>query len=219
MKELDAKRNITDTILIIEDDLFYGKILYALIESEFPGYKIAHFDHPNKALESTLLYARVEYIFFDLYYQSVSQISSIESLLDKYHNALLFVQSSSQGVNDLISCIEYGASGYILKSEDEEEIRKSIRIVKAEEAIISPVLAKKLIQKFSLRKKQISSSQDLTVKEEKTLSILALGLSYQESAELLDISINGLRSRIRKIYEKLNVTSRVAAIRKYENRK
>lgn len=203
----------------MEDDQLYAELFSAYLKESFSTAQLLVFNHPDDALSSDILASRVKYVFFDLYYYGENQTSFIQSILDKYFNAELIVLSSSENVNDLIRCMELGASGYMIKSPHEEEVLESLRVIKGEGAYISATMAKKLMMKFSLRKKTSENIDGLSIKEERTLNLLSLGKTYEDTAKLLNISTEGLRSRIRKIYKKLRVKNRTEAIEAYYNRK
>ena len=55
----------------------------------------------------------------------------------------------------------------------------------------------------------------LSPREQVILDHLAKGLTYQQIADELGISVNTIRTYLRRVYEKLHVQSRTAAVAKY----
>ena len=80
---------------------------------------------------------------------------------------------------------------------------------------MSAPIARKVVQ--LLRRVPASSDQnaDLSPREREVLESLAAGRAYKQISEQMGISINTVRTYIRRIYEKLHVQSRTEAVAKY----
>ena len=79
---------------------------------------------------------------------------------------------------------------------------------------ISSQIARKVIEAFAVREKTNDYFQDLSRREQEVLEQLAKGYRYQEIADKLFVSIETVRTHIRNIYEKLQVNTRVEALKK-----
>lgn len=107
-----------------------------------------------------------------------------------------------------------GASGYILK-HDLENIGPAIQDVLGGGAPMSGSIAKKVLSYFSGMPVQHNSfAENLTEREIEILSFLKKGLSYKMIAEECNLSIDTIRTHIKKIYKKLQVNSATEAIYK-----
>lgn len=109
-----------------------------------------------------------------------------------------------------------GATGYILKNSTPAQIIQAIYDINAGGSPMSPEIARLVIN--SIKDKNGIQNQDLldsfTSREQEILHALAKGYSYKEIAEKLFISIETVRTYLRKIYEKLQVHSKVEALNK-----
>jgi DNA-binding NarL/FixJ family response regulator len=118
--------------------------------------------------------------------------------------------------NDWIfESLRAGAAGYVLKRASREEIVEAIQQVYAGGAPMSWSVARKVIQFFNQPPSPNSILHQLTSRERDVLLKLSEGLSYDEIATALHISINTVRNYIRSIYEKLQVSSRTEAVTKF----
>jgi DNA-binding NarL/FixJ family response regulator len=118
--------------------------------------------------------------------------------------------------NDWIfESLRAGAAGYVLKRVPREEIVEAIQQVHAGGAPMSWSVARKVIQFFNQPPSRDSILHQLTARERDVLLKLSEGLSYDEIATALHISINTVRNYIRSIYEKLQVSSRTEAVTKF----
>lgn len=117
----------------------------------------------------------------------------------------------------VLQAFDSGADGYLLKDTGADELRRSILSTLAGDTPISPRAATHLLQSF--RRLDAAAPDDanlsvekLTAREVETLDLFARGLSYQETAEVLGISHNTVRSHVKAIYAKLDVNSRNEAV-------
>jgi DNA-binding NarL/FixJ family response regulator len=79
---------------------------------------------------------------------------------------------------------------------------------------MSPQIARKVVGFFH-RQPITDGLESLTDRERAVLQLLAEGSMYKEIASQLSISIDTVRTHIRKVYEKLHVHSRTEAVLKY----
>ncbi|WP_375445406.1 response regulator [uncultured Fibrella sp.] len=108
-----------------------------------------------------------------------------------------------------------GAAGYLLKKTTPDQIIDAIRSVYAGGAPMTPSIARRVIQTFPAKATQSADLDQLTSRESQVLHYLAQGLSYKLVAAELAISIETVRTHIKRIYEKLHVHSVVEAVSKY----
>jgi DNA-binding CsgD family transcriptional regulator len=80
---------------------------------------------------------------------------------------------------------------------------------------MTPQLARRVVQYFSRPAEGRSSVSNLTPGERDFLDQLANDYAYKEIADRMKISIDTVRSYVRKVYEKLHVHSRTEAVVKY----
>jgi DNA-binding NarL/FixJ family response regulator len=120
----------------------------------------------------------------------------------------------------VLRSIEAGASGYLLKDFSDQRLLDGIREVQAGGAPISPVIARKVLAQLSraqselrlVRPDEPESPSPLTMREHDILVLVAKGLSFNEIAERLDISVFTVVTHVKKIYRKLQVHSRGEAV-------
>ena len=108
-----------------------------------------------------------------------------------------------------------GASGYLLKQSTPDQIMDAIRLVYEGGAPMSPSIARKIVQSFPSHKKTSENLELLTGRESQVLHYLSQGLSYKLVAAELGISLETVRTHIKRIYEKLQVHSVTEAISRY----
>lgn len=121
--------------------------------------------------------------------------------------------------HSVIAAIERGAAGYLLKDATIDAMRLAISEVVAGGAPLTPAIAAHLVRRMrhtdSTADKAIevdSGLSQLTAREREVLMALARGFSYDETAEMLEISKHTVVHHIKQIYAKLAVNSRAQAV-------
>lgn len=107
-----------------------------------------------------------------------------------------------------------GATGYLVKNSDPDEIIAAIHGIMAGGSPMSPAVARLVVGSFQRGSQQRINDQALSAREKEVLGLLANGLPYKEVGARMGISTETVRKHARHIYEKLQVGSRVEAIRK-----
>jgi DNA-binding CsgD family transcriptional regulator len=75
-------------------------------------------------------------------------------------------------------------------------------------------VARRIISYFQPKTKQ-KNTESLSEQELKVTRFLVDGMAYQEVADALNISINGVRYHVKNIYKKLHVKTKGALLRRY----
>jgi DNA-binding NarL/FixJ family response regulator len=117
----------------------------------------------------------------------------------------------------IFDAIRAGATGYLLKKTPPARIMAAIQEVYEGGAPMSPGIARLVMQSFH-RSPLPHELDQLTPREATVLSLLAAGNSYKMVAAEAGISIDTVRTHIKRIYEKLHVHSVTEAIAKYLTR-
>lgn len=107
---------------------------------------------------------------------------------------------------DILSAIEAGACGYILKDTPPMELLVAVRSAAAGESVLSPAVASKLM----IRVRRADTT--LSPREIEVLRLVADGSSNREIAKELFLSETTVKSHLVHIYAKLGVRSRTSAV-------
>lgn len=143
--------------------------------------------------------------------EAVKSVRSVNKLLPIL---MLTVFDDNTHVFDAICA---GASGYLLKKQISTRLFSAIEEVLEGGAPMSPSVARMVLD--SMHAKTQENPYQLSPKEKEVLSALSKGLSYKLIGAEVNISIDTVRSHIRKIYEKLHVHSQTEAVSKAINEK
>ena len=115
----------------------------------------------------------------------------------------------------IFSLLEAGAAGYLLKSIRSRELIDAIRAVYSGESVLHPSIARKVLNRFvstSGKPEGQEPSGMLSDREIEVLKLAAKGLSNQDIAERLCLSIRTVQGHLGHIFNKLQVGSRTEAV-------
>ncbi len=107
-----------------------------------------------------------------------------------------------------------GASGFVLKDDPPEQLLAAIRIVASGEALLSPAITKRVIEKFTrlTHPQPPSGLAELTERELDVFRLIARGLSNAEIGQELYISDATVKTHITHVLQKLDLRDRVQAV-------
>jgi len=115
----------------------------------------------------------------------------------------------------IFSLLEAGAAGYLLKSIRSHELLDAVRAVYSGESVLHPSIARKVLNRFvsaSGKPEGKEPSGMLSDREMEVLKLAAKGLSNQDIAEKLCLSIRTVQGHLGHIFNKLQVGSRTEAV-------
>jgi DNA-binding NarL/FixJ family response regulator len=108
-----------------------------------------------------------------------------------------------------------GASGFMLKRAPAEELVEAVRVVARGEALLTPEVTRRLVAGFSRRAPQPAEDTPvdrLTEREREVLVLIARGLSNREIAQWLTLSVETVKTHVKRIFMKLAVRDRAQAV-------
>jgi NarL family two-component system response regulator LiaR len=111
----------------------------------------------------------------------------------------------------VIPTFKAGATGYLLKDVDPEDLIKAMHEVHRGEASLHPSIARMVLKELNGTATEHPPTDPLTERELKVLSLLATGLENQEIARQLSIAEVTVRTHIGHILAKLHLTNRIQA--------
>ncbi len=113
----------------------------------------------------------------------------------------------------LFQALEAGASGFLLKTASPEQLIDAVRVLAAGDALLSPAVTRRVIERFGARDAGASGVFDeLTDREAEVYRLLAEGLSNAEIAGRLYVGEATVKTHVSNILLKVGVRDRVQAV-------
>lgn len=136
--------------------------------------------------------------------------------IKKQHPEIQVLALTMHSTDDyLFRALESGASGYVLKEADATELATAVRAVHAGGAYIYPPLAKRLVEQFLLRigsGEERTSYGSLTSREQDILRFIGDGLTNEEIAKQLVLSVHTVQTHRSNIMKKLGLHNRAQLV-------
>lgn len=115
----------------------------------------------------------------------------------------------------LFRTVQAGGSGYVLKKSADKELVEAIYQVSRGETFLRPDLAKQVVQDYLTRVdsgEESESYEDLTEREREVLQLLAMGMTNQQVADKLVLSVRTVETHRARIMDKLGIKGRAALV-------
>ena len=201
------------SIAIIEDDDTIRNYLAGQVQLHIDVEELRLFKNAEDALNA-LSAEPATIVLFDVQLPGMNGIDCMRRLKIIHPKMLCMVLTVYDKPDTVFEALKAGAVSYLLKSTSSEKILEAIEEVYNGGSPISSQIARKIIEAFAVKEKTNQYFQDLSRREQEMLEQLSKGYRYKEIADKLFVSIETVRTHIRNIYEKLQVNSRVEALKK-----
>jgi DNA-binding NarL/FixJ family response regulator len=204
-------------VSLVEDDPRTCEDLSALVSSS-PGLHLVS-THPTAAdaLERLPL-GTTQVALVDIQLPRLSGVECTQRLFRRDPDLLVLMLTVHDDTVRLFDSLRAGAVGSIPKRDPPGDIVQSVFNAVAGGAPMSPSIARKVIQHFralSPAQVQTADQEDrLSPREYEIVRLVAAGYSYKEIAAHLNLSIETVRTYLKRAYRKLGVSSGAAAVAK-----
>ena len=156
-------------------------------------------------------------ILLDLEMPKLDGVETLRRLKADDKNVRVIVFTAFDTDERILTAVQAGAQGYLLKGVPRQELFKAIRIVHAGGSLLQPIVASKLMRQVSAPPEP--PLEALTPREKEVLQALAHGLQNKEIAAKLTISERTVKFHVSAILSKLNAGNRTEAARIATQRK
>ncbi|MBI4219690.1 MAG: response regulator transcription factor [Chloroflexi bacterium] len=154
-------------------------------------------------------------VFMDINMPGMNGLEATRAIKAAYPQIKVIVLTVSDDEQHLFEAIKGGAEGYLLKNLREEEFADLVGRIGRGEPVMSPGLAKKLLQEFArLRQDQGRSAVEtlLTDREREVLEHVAKGATNREIGAALYISENTVNYHMKNMLGKLHLRNRAQVV-------
>ncbi len=154
-------------------------------------------------------------VLMDINLGQMSGIECVRQLKVLIPEMLILMLTVYEDTDQIFEALSAGASGYLLKRLSPTKLLQAIREVHSGGSPMTSSIARKVVASFQKKGRATEKESLLSPREEMVLNCLSKGLTYKQIADQLGISIDTIRTYLRRIYEKLHVQSRTEAVAKY----
>ncbi|HET7058344.1 MAG TPA: response regulator transcription factor [Nitrospiraceae bacterium] len=202
-------------VLIVDDHRVVREGLSAILKSKDNIQVLGEAQDGQEAVEKarSLL---PDVILMDVSMPKMTGVEATRIIKREFPHIGIIALTMYEEQQYIFDLVRGGATGYLLKDSDSDQIVKAIQSVYRGDSLIHPAVASKILAEFSLmtQKKGKKSSwveHDLTEREITVLRLVADGKTNKEIANNLDLSEKTVKNHVRNIFHKLQVYDRTQA--------
>jgi DNA-binding NarL/FixJ family response regulator len=153
-------------------------------------------------------------VLMDIRMPELDGLEATRRILATDNTARILILTTFDLDEYVYEALRAGASGFVLKDDSPEQLIAAIRTVAAGDALLSPTITRRVIQKFARMPRPAPPKEldDLSEREREVFRSIARGLSNAEIAQELYISETTVKTHITHILQKLNLRDRVQAV-------
>ena len=208
------------SIIIVEDEPEFRRRFAQIIENE-PTMRLAGVAANKREAQALIDRENFDVMLIDLGLPDGTGIDLIRNVSQRKPDVDIMVVTVFGDEQHVVSSIEAGATGYILKDSTPADVISCIRLLRAGGSPVSPVVARSVLRAIRSRmgsgtatptRTANPENNPLSARETEILQLLAKGMSFNEIGEILGISPHTVTAHIKKIYRKLAVHSRGEAV-------
>ena len=150
-------------------------------------------------------------VLMDLLMPRLDGIAATAEIKARYPDVEVVALTSFIEEDRVTAALEAGATGYLLKDADADDVAAAIRRAHAGEVHLDPQVARLLARRIRSRREDEPGHEPLTEREREVLALVAKGYANKEIAARLDITERTARTHVSNILGKLDLASRTQA--------
>ncbi len=210
-------------IMIVDDQPLVREGLHSILSSEPLFEVVADFGSGREAIERVIA-CQPDVVLMDINMPEMDGLIATRQLKQIYPQCEVVMLTSYSGQKYLRQALLNGASGYVLKATDRQNLLEAVKTVANGGSLISPSLLRTMIEEMAINLPLEPSQTNpaytensqailasLTRREKEVLTLIGQGLSNATIAQNLSISPDTVKSHVRAVLEKLGVSDRTQA--------
>ena len=202
------------TVSIVDDEKELCQSIATFVNGS-PGFRCVSTSNSAEAALKRLPADQPDVVLMDINMAGMNGIECVKKLKGLVPEMQIVMLTVYEDTEQIFKALSAGASGYMLKRLTPAKLLEAIKEVQAGGSPMSSSIARKVVASFQKARPADEKQTRLSSREQMVLDCLAKGLTYKQTADQLGISIDTIRTYVRRIYEKLHVQSRTEAVAKY----
>ena len=200
-------------VLVADDHILFRDGVRALLNS-MPDLEVVGEAGDGEEVVAKAAALRPDVILMDLQLPGLNGVEATRRILRTQPGVSVLVLTMFEDTDTVLAAMRAGARGYILKDTDEEALLRSVRAVASGEALFGPGVAERIMRYLAeaTPSAERAAFPELTDREREVLWLLAQGLSNQEVADRMGISLKTARNHVSNILARLQVADRTEAV-------
>jgi DNA-binding NarL/FixJ family response regulator len=205
------------TVVIADDQRLVRQGLRLILESE-PGIAVVAEAADGAEAVALVRQHSPAVALLDIRMPVLDGLRAARLVIEKYPATRVLILTTFDADEYVYEALRAGASGFLLKDAPSDQLIVAVRSVAAGDALIDPVITRRLISRFALAARPPGPGEvpaalsALTARELDVLRLLTRGLSNQEIARELVVEESTVKTHVSRILTKLSLRDRVQAV-------
>lgn len=204
------------TIVLIDDQPLVRAGLRTLLERDPELQVVGEADNGRSGVR-LVQQTKPDVVLMDIRMPGLDGIAATRQLLsdDQLPGVKVVVLTTFDDDEEIGAAIQAGAVGYLLKDIAPEELRRAVHLVAAGEALLSPAITRRVMQRLADQTTGVTNPAllaELTERETEVLRHIGLGESNEEIAQRLIISPATARTYVSRLLDKLRARDRAQLV-------
>jgi DNA-binding NarL/FixJ family response regulator len=204
---------MTIRVLVVDDQSMVRAGFRMLLAGEEDIEVVAEASNGLEAVDKAARF-RPGVILMDIRMPELDGLQATRRIIAADGDARILVLTTFDLDEYVYEALRAGASGFVLKDDSPEQLISAIRTVAGGDALLSPTITKRVIQKFAKMPRPAPPQEldALSEREREVFRLMARGLSNGEIAGELYISETTVKTHVTHILQKLDLRDRVQAV-------
>jgi RNA polymerase sigma factor (sigma-70 family) len=202
-------------VLLVDDDDLMRAGLRAVLSSDDGIEVVGDVGEGRRAL-AAVRELRPDVVLMDIRMPDLDGIAATREVLSAQPDVKVVMLTTFEDEEYIFGALAAGAAGFLLKRTRPEDLIAAIGIVAGGDALLSPMVTRKVIDRATSRPQLDKSAQGaierLTPREREVLALVARGMSNAEIAEALVIEETTVKTHVKRLLAKLHLRDRVQAV-------
>lgn len=202
-------------VLIADDDHLMRAGLVELLTAD-PDIRIAGQAATGRQAVDQARRLAPEVVLMDVRMPDLDGIAATRELAQAAPATRVLILTTFEQDDYIFGALRAGASGFLLKRTQPEELITAVHTVACGEALLSPSVTRRVIDRMAQQPTPDLTHQTmltrLTPREREVLTLIARGMSNREIATTLVIEESTVRSHVKRVLMKLELRDRVQAV-------
>ncbi len=206
-------------VAVVEDDAVLRASFVEIIDSSEDCRCVGAFASGEEAV-GRIPKLKPNVVVMDINLPNMDGIDCVRQLSPQLPEVQIIMVTVYQDTGSLFKALAAGASGYLVKPVRGAELLRAIRDLYQGGAPMTGALARQVIEAFRVREvappqPSDAAMNELAAREREVLELIAQGYSYKEIADKISVSYSTVHTYVLRIYKKLHVRSKNAAVARW----
>jgi DNA-binding NarL/FixJ family response regulator len=192
-------------ILLVDDHTLVRAGFRSLLEDLAEVRIIAEAENGREAL-GLVAQHRPDVVLMDITMPGLNGLEAVARIKQDFPRVRVIILSMHAGEEYVLRALRVGATGYLLKDANIEELERALQVVGRDEIYLSPAIAKLVVTGYMrCANGETSSLEQLTPRQREILQLIAEGRTSKEISQILGVSLKTVETHRAELMARLDI--------------